>query len=148
MADPIAALRAARDVLLMHGTADVVPVARAIDEWLAAGGDFAVALGMASNWHSTLRMRERDRALRELAARHFSDLTGRALARALAAAGRQYEARCWSRDGAALRRPDGRDGLLHDIAAHGGMPSEGHLRRMFAGSFAASQCASRALTNA
>ena len=142
MAAPLDALRAARDALVEHPDPAILTVVSAIDLWLAEGGDFAGALGLGATWHSALRMRERDAALGALAQQHYPDLTGRALARALVAAGRQYKTCCWSMN---ADRPDGRNGLLHDIAARGGMPSEGHLRRIFAGSFAPSQCASRAL---
>lgn len=130
---PIAALRAVRTLLLTHDGLDAFQaaalVARAIDDWLMNGGDFAAVLGMAPGWHSALRQRERAAALRELADRYFPTLTGRALARALATAGRDYEARRWARNRAARHRPDGQDGLLHDIATHGGMPTEETLRK-------------------
>ena len=131
-ADPITALRRASAMLLEHGGADVWPVAQAIETWLAEGGDFAAALGLAPGWHSAMRQRERDRAIGELARQHFHTLTGRPLARALAAEGQRYEAGGgWRRNKATQDRPDGRDGLLHDIATHGGMPGESHLRRLF-----------------
>ncbi len=132
MDNPIAALRHALAVLLKHGGKDAVPAARAIETWLIDGGDFAQALGMAPGWHSAMRQRERDRAIGELARHHFAHLTGRPLARAVAAAGEHYEARAWPRNKAARHRPDGRDGLLHDVAVHGGMPCESHLRRLLA----------------
>ena len=87
MDNPIAALRHALAVLLKHGGKDAVPAARAIETWLIDGGDFAQALGMAPGWHSAMRQRERDRAIGELARHHFAHLTGRPLARAVAAAG-------------------------------------------------------------
>src|ERR1700721_808177 len=111
---PIDALRRASTVLLDGADPAAWRVARAIDAWLNDGGDFAAAMGMSPGWHSAMRQRERDAALRELALRHFPRQAGRGLARALVAAGQQYEACRWQRDRAARRRPDGQDGLLHD----------------------------------
>jgi hypothetical protein len=127
--DPIVAVRAARDLLLLHGDAAVLAVARALDEWMARGGDFARALGLAGGWHSALVQRERDKALRELADRYFPALTGRALAHALGAAGHEYESRQFPKHYAARFRPDGRNGLLYDVALLGGMPCEETIRK-------------------
>ena len=125
---PIAALRAVRDLVIDHQDAALIPIAWAIDDWLANGGDFAAALGLAPGWHSALRQRQRDATLRDLA-QYFPGLCGRALAKAIATAASDYETRRWSRDRTARRRPDGKDGLLFDLLTMGRMPTEETLRK-------------------
>ncbi len=127
--DIIAALRRARAALLANQDPTVLLVACAFDDWLSGGGDFAAHLGLAPWWHSSLRIRERDAALRELARRHFPGLCGRKLARALVAAIRDYEAHRWPRDHAARARPDGADGLMYDALCRGPIPGEEMLRK-------------------
>jgi hypothetical protein len=133
---PIAAIRTAIRLLLDVDDPNTLPaaimVAGAMTAWLTSGGDLAEHMGLAPGWHGAMRQRERDKALQELARRYFPTLSGRPLARALAAAARGYEARQWPGDRAARRRPDGRDGLLHDVAAHGGMPGEARVRQIIA----------------
>jgi hypothetical protein len=125
---PITALRAVRDLLIDHQDATLLPVAWAIDDWLANGGDFALSLGLAPGWHSALRQRQRDAALRDLTG-YFPDLCGRRLAKALADAASDYEGRRWPRDRADRRRPDGMDGLIYDVLTLGRMPTEETLRK-------------------
>lgn len=125
---PIAALRAVRNLLIDQPDAALLPVAWAIDDWLASGGDFAVALGLAPGWHSALRQRQRDAALRELT-RYFPDLCGRRLAKAITDAASDYETRRWPRDRTDRRRPDGKDGLFFDLLTLGRMPTEETLRK-------------------
>jgi hypothetical protein len=127
--DPITAVRSARAVLLACDDVAVLPVVRAFDTWLADGGDFAAALGMAPGWHSALRQKERDAALSGMAARYFACLCGIRLAREIAAAGLDYETRRYPRDRTTGRRPDGMDGYLFDIALNGGMPGIETLRK-------------------
>jgi hypothetical protein len=74
---PITALRAVRALVPDQNDTTLLPVAWAIDAWLSGGGDFAEALGLAPGWHSALRQRQHDEALRELATRHFPGLCGR-----------------------------------------------------------------------
>jgi hypothetical protein len=126
---PITALRAVRALVLDQNDTTLLPVAWAIDAWLSGGGDFAEALGLAPGWHSALRQRQRDEALRELATRHFPGLCGRPGARAMVAAATDYETRRWPRDRAAGRRPDGADGLLFDVLTLGRIPAEEMLRK-------------------
>jgi hypothetical protein len=128
MPDPITALRRARDLLAEQGDADVVPVVWAIDGWIARGGDFAAALGMAPGWHSAARIRQRDAALRKLAAQ-YAPLRGRRLAAALVADAKRYETTRWPGDCADQRRPDGLQGLFYDLLSHGPMPAEETLRK-------------------
>jgi hypothetical protein len=128
---PINALRRASAVLLDSADPAAWRVAQAIDAWLNQGGDFASALGMATNWHSALRLRQRDAALRELALVHFASLRGDPRARAMVAAAADYEARRWPRDRASWRRPDGRDGLFFDVLSQGRMPGREMLRKCF-----------------
>lgn len=130
-ATPIDALRRASAVLLDSADPPAWRVAEAIDLWLAEGGDFATALGMAPGWHSALRLRERDAALRELAMVHFAALRGDPRAKAMVAAAADYEAWRWPSDRASRRRPDGRDGLFFDVLSHGRMPGREMLRKCF-----------------
>ena len=123
----IDSLRRAISVLVEHG-GDVLPVARAIDDWLARGGDFAAVMGMRPGWHNTYRTRQREIALGELS-RDFPGLQGRALARAMVDASAEYQRRRWHADAAAQRRPDGRDGRIYDVLVLGDFPTAETLRK-------------------
>lgn len=125
---PVAALRAVRNLIVDQGGTEILAVAAAIDLWLAQGGDFACALGLAPGWHSALRQRQREEILRELV-RTFPGLRGRPMARAIADAASDYETRRWARDRAARRRPDDRDGWLYDLLVMGPIPAEATLRK-------------------
>ncbi len=125
---PIDALRLVRDLVLEQPDRGLWPIAAAIDDWLASGGDFALALGLAPGWHAALRQRHRDATLRSLVL-YFPGLCGRGLAKAMAIAAADYESRRWPRDRADRRRPDGKDGLLFDLLMMGHMPAEETLRK-------------------
>jgi hypothetical protein len=87
---PVDALRRAVVLLLELDDAAALTVARALDDWLATGGDFAAHMAMAPGWYTSLRLRERALILNELARSHFPGLQGRPLARAVAAAAFAY----------------------------------------------------------
>lgn len=86
---------------------------------------FADAVGLPPRWRQSARIEDRDCRLRELAARHFPDLTGRPLAAAIEKAAR---ANGRSADARAGRRPAGLQGDIFDILALGPIPCGGQLR--------------------
>jgi hypothetical protein len=127
--DPLAVVRAARDALVAHDDPAVVAMAWALDAWLESGGDFAVALGLPAGWHCARKLRERDDALRQLAAAHFPALRGRRLARALRAAANDYQARRWATDRATGRPANDADRLLYRVLSWGRFPAAETLRK-------------------
>jgi len=132
-AAPITALRAVRDLLVDHGDATLLPVARAIDDWLANGGSFAGALGLPPTWRSDARRSARDAALLRLARQHFPNMAVQTAALAIAAAARRYEGTAWPRDRQKHRRPDGLRGEIFDVLSLGDMPSVGTMCRILNG---------------
>lgn len=126
---PLSDLAAATNVLLASDDPACWRVARAIDMWLRTGGDFAAAMDMAPGWHSAHRQRQRDTALREMAAKYFPALAGRKLACAVWQLIAGYEGRRWPIDKAAGHRPDGATGLAHDVLNTGPAPSLPTVRK-------------------
>jgi hypothetical protein len=129
MPHPVEAVQRAVQILLEQPDPAAARLAWALDAWLATGADLAECLGMARGWHAAWRQGQRDRALREMAARYFPALGGRPLARRVADAVAAYAARSWPRDRAARRRPDGLNGLAYDTLLAGPMPTEETLRK-------------------
>ena len=129
IADPLTVVRAARDALVAHDDPQVVAMAWALDTWLESGGDFAVALGLPAGWHCARKLRERDEALRQLAAVHFPTLRGRRLARALRAAANDYQIRRFVADRATGRPANDADRLLYRVLSWGRFPATETLRK-------------------
>jgi hypothetical protein len=127
-ADTIGRIDRVVAILMAAGDDDATWAAGVFADW-KGGTPFDHAAGLADGWRPALRQGERNAALRELATRYFPDLRGSARARAMARAGRNYEATQWLKNEAARFRPDGKDGLLHDVASHGGMPGWELLRK-------------------
>lgn len=128
--DPIAALRLVCAELLERADPASAIVANAIATWLAVDVGWDAALGLATNWRSTARLRARDTALRALAAEYFPNLVGRRLAVAVAHAVRRYECGGWARDRATRHRPDKMAGAIYDVLSVGAVPAERQLRNI------------------
>ena len=93
--DPLLAVRAARAVLVEHDSPETAAMVWALDSWLETGGDFAVALGFPAGWHCARKLRERDDALRQMAAAHFPTLHGWRLARISVERGTHFKLLPW-----------------------------------------------------
>jgi hypothetical protein len=128
LSDTIQRIERAVGIMLTMDDVDVTWLGRIVADW-KGGLPFDRAAGLADGWQRTWHQGQRNAALRELATRYFPDLRGSARARAMARAGRNYEATQWLKNKAARFRPDGKDGLLHDVATHGGMPGWELLRK-------------------
>jgi hypothetical protein len=127
--DPLAAVRAARAVLLEHGDEPAIMLVWALDTWLATGRDFAIALGLPAGWHCARKLRERDDALRQLATVHFPTLRGWRLARALRAAAKDYETHRWAADRATGQPANDADRLIYQVLSWGRFPAAETLRK-------------------
>jgi hypothetical protein len=132
----MAAIRRAVALMVEHGDAGVLEVARGVGNWLDqpdAEVTLDAALGLPPGWRSDVRRHQRDAALLDLISRRYPGMEGREAARAVATVARRYEGSSWPRDRRANRRPDGINGDIFDILVQGDMPSEATLRRIFIG---------------
>jgi hypothetical protein len=128
--DRVAAIRRAVALLIEHGDAGVLEVARGVADWLDqpdAAVTLDAALDLPPAWRCDVRRLARDAALLDLVRRRYPGLEGRETARAVAAAARRYEGSSWPRDRRANPRPDGLNGALFDILIRGDTPSEATL---------------------
>ena len=91
------------------------------------------AMNAPWNWRTAAQHQARDDAIRALHAQHFSQLVGRAAARAVAAVLSRYEAVGWLRDSRTHRRPDGVAGACYDVLdADAHAPGEARIRQILA----------------
>jgi hypothetical protein len=117
MADPAAGLHKVVALAAGSGDPEALHAADALCLWIEGNDSVRLedALGVASNWRSTLRRRQRDALYVGIAQIHFPHLTGLPLARAIKTEIDRYAAGAWLRDRETGRRPDGSNALLYDI---------------------------------
>jgi hypothetical protein len=90
--DRVAAIRRAVALLIEHGDAGVLEVARGVADWLDqpdAAVTLDAALDLPPAWRCDVRRLARDAALLDLVRRRYPGLEGREAARAVAAAARR-----------------------------------------------------------
>ncbi len=126
----VAALRGAVVLLAKSGDDGMIRIAGAVTAWLADPQTLEQALALPPCWRQQACLCERDQRIRELAARHWPELSGRPLARAIACRARQYETRGGFRRHQCTGRPPGIEGDLFDILSLGEMPGEARLRQL------------------
>lgn len=134
--DRISALERAVLHLAQTGDESHAVVADAIALWLRDGGSdlsFDAALSLPWGWRRPHRIEKRNQMLRDLARRHWPELSGRALARKISTTARRYEAGAFARH-RQTGRPDGLQGDLFDVLSVEPLPGEEGLRKIFCAS--------------
>lgn len=103
------------------GDPEALHAADALSLWLEGNDSVKLedAFGVAGNWRSTMRRRQRDEIYVQIARTLFPNLTGLPLARAVIAEIDRYQTSSWPRDHANGRRPLGQNGLIFDLLSLG-----------------------------
>lgn len=118
---PISDLRYVRRLCVADGAPAALRVVHSIDLIIEARAPADKALNLTSTSVSADRLKRRRQALKELALVHFPHVLGEERAKQIDKAGRDYKQFRWPKDQKTGIRPDGHDGLFHDLMVCGGL---------------------------